>query len=104
MALFLQRTGVLARPLLWLFARMKGEKTNGRDRRASALQALKLAILEGATWRYELLVSTAVSAGASDDDIDGLVRSALETLFASAEQPVTARQLAHLRSPDHLRR
>ena len=68
---------------------------NIRSDRVRALHALKMAILDGATSHYEQLVSKALAAGATDDEIDALVHEVLQALFASAEQPLTARQLAH---------
>jgi glycerate kinase len=68
------------------------------------LGALKQAILEGATWRYEHLVDVAVVAGATDEDIDAVAHEALHALFACAEQPVTPRQLAHAWGASHFRR
>lgn len=82
---------------------MKPAKNSQPNSRATALHALKLALLEGATWRYEQLVSSAVKAGASDEDIDGLVHDALQALFANAELPLTARELAHLRPTGQFR-
>ena len=82
---------------------MKPAKASQPDLRAKALHALKLALLEGATWRYEQLVTIAVQAGATDEDIDSLVHDALQALFANAEQPLTARELAHLRRGGQLR-
>ena len=61
-----------------------------------ALLALKGAILEGATWRYEQLVTLAVKAGATDEQIDLVAHEAIEALFARAEQPITPRNLARL--------
>jgi len=69
-----------------------------------ALLALKGAILEGATWRYEQLVSMAVKAGASDEQIDLAAHEAIEALFARAEQPITPRNLAHLSAAGYFRR
>ena len=63
---------------------------------SQALHALKQAILEGATWRYEPLVGAAVQAGASDEQIDLVAQEAVEELFAQAEKPVTRRDLAQL--------
>ncbi len=82
---------------------MKPAKPSRPDPRTTALHALKLALLEGATWRYEQLVTTAVQAGATDEDIDALVHDALQALFANAEEPLTARALAHLRPPSQFR-
>ena len=61
---------------------------------SQALRALKQAILEGATWRYEQLVTTAMQAGAIDEQIDLVAQEAIETLFAQAEKPITQRDLA----------
>ena len=69
-----------------------------------ALLALKGAILEGSTWRYEQLVSMAVKAGATDEQIDLVAHEAIEALFARAEQPITPRNLAHLNSNGYFRR
>ena len=70
---------------------------------SQALRALKQAILEGATWRYEQLVTTAVQAGASDEQIDLVAQEAVEALFAQAEKPVTQRDLAQLWPAVHFR-
>ncbi len=70
----------------------------------AALRALKQAILEGATWRYEQLVTMAVQAGASDEQIDLLAQEAIAALFAQAEKPVTQRNLAQLWSTGRFRR
>lgn len=69
-----------------------------------ALLALKGAILEGATWRYEQLVTMAVKAGASDEQIDLVAHEAIEALFARAEQPITPRNLTHLSAAGYFRR
>jgi hypothetical protein len=68
-----------------------------------ALRALKQAILDGATWRYEQLVTTAVQAGASDEQIDFVAQEAVEALFAQAERPVTQRDLAQVWTRVHFR-
>ena len=57
--------------------------------------ALREAGLEGATTKYERLVHDAVNAGATDNDIDDVVHEVLQALFSSAEEPFTARELAH---------
>jgi hypothetical protein len=79
---------------------MKEPKTNPhtqpqskRDQLDTALRALKIAIVEGASWRYEHLVQAAVQLGATDEDIDGIAHQALEALLSGAEQPLTARDL-----------
>ena len=69
-----------------------------------ALRALKQAILDGATWRYEQLVTTAVQAGASDEQIDLLAHEAVQTLFAQAERPITPRDLSQIWSNGYFRR
>jgi len=71
---------------------------------SQAMRALKQAILEGATARYESLVKAAVQAGASDEQIDLLAQEAVEELFAQAEKPVTQRDLAQLWPTVRLRR
>jgi len=72
---------------------MKANKTNGHNLRRLALASLKTAILEGTTWRYENLITAAVQSGATDEDIDRIAYEAMHELFASAERPVTTRQL-----------
>jgi hypothetical protein len=71
---------------------------------SQALRALKQAILEGTTWRYEQLVKIAMEAGASDEQIDLVAQEAIEALFAQAERPVTQRDLAQGWPPVHFRR
>jgi hypothetical protein len=71
---------------------------------AVALLALKGAILEGSTWRYEQLVTLAVKAGATDEQIDLVAHEAIEALFARAEQPITPRSLAYLNAAGYFRR
>ncbi len=77
---------------------MKNGKSNGTNHRRLALTSLKTAILEGATWRYANLVTAAVQAGATDEDIDQVVYDALQALFACAEQPLNSRQLDYART------
>ena len=74
---------------------MKGDKTNANHQRRDILQALKLAIVEGATLRYEPLVALAQRAGVTDEEIDSVAHEALQALLDGAEMPLTARQLAH---------
>jgi hypothetical protein len=69
-----------------------------------ALHALKDAILKGATWQYEKLVTLAVNAGATDEQIDLVAHEAIEALFARAERPITQRSLAQLSGASHFRR
>ena len=73
------------------------------DRRR-ALRELKLAVVEGATWRYERLVAEALAAGATDENIDTVAHEALEALLLGAEIPLTALQLAHEHSGGHSRK
>ncbi len=68
-----------------------------------ALHALKEAILKGATWQYEKLVTLAVNAGATDEQIDLVAHEAIEALFARAERPITPRNLTQLVGPGHFR-
>lgn len=82
---------------------MKTAKANRPVSLDQALQTLKQAILEGATWRYEQLIATAMQAGASDEQIDLVAHEAVEALFAQAEKPVTPRNLGHVWSPGHFR-
>lgn len=74
---------------------MKAAKTNASLDRREILQLLKLAIVEGATWRYEHLVALAERAGVRDEEIDDVAHEALQALLSGAELPLTARQLAH---------
>jgi hypothetical protein len=83
---------------------MKTAKCNQPTQLSLALHALKDAILEGATWQYEKLVTVAVNAGATDEQIDFVAHEAIEALFAHAEQPVTPRHLAQLRGNGRFRR
>ena len=83
---------------------MKTAKCNPPTQLSLALHALKEAILEGATWRYEKLVAVAVHAGATDEQIDLVAHEAIEAQFARAERPITPRNLTRLCSPGHFRR
>ncbi len=74
---------------------MKADTTNPNLQRRDILQALKLAIVEGATWRYEDLIALAERAGVTDEEIDSVAHEALQALLDGAELPLTARQLAH---------
>ncbi|HUJ09075.1 MAG TPA: hypothetical protein VL171_03550 [Verrucomicrobiae bacterium] len=75
---------------------MKIVKVNRPASLNQALRALKQAILDGATWRYEQLVATALQAGASDEQIDLVAHEAVQALFAQAERPLTPRNLAQI--------
>lgn len=71
-------------------------RANLAQEQRAALRALKLAILEDATYRYEHLIQRAMQLGISDEEIDVAAHEAIAELFARAEAPVTARTLAHL--------
>ncbi|NQU10807.1 hypothetical protein HQ590_08460 [bacterium] len=81
---------------------MKPARANRLGDRQRALFALKLAVVAGATSRYESLVDRAYAAGATDEDIDLTVHEAIEALFQGAEQPLTARDLAPRRAAPRL--
>ena len=83
---------------------MKTAKCQQPTPLALALHALKEGIMEGATWQYEKLVTVAVKAGATDEQIDLIAHEAIEVLFARAEQPITPRNLAQFRGPGYFRR
>ena len=72
---------------------MSAERTQLTARQLSALQALKLAVVEGATGQYQSLLDRATQAGVTDEEIDLMVHEALRNLFANAERPVTVRDL-----------
>ena len=72
---------------------MKAGKPNVSDTRREILHSLKLAVVEGAPWRYEHLLALAERAGATDEEIDGVAHDALNALLNGAELPLTARQL-----------
>ena len=83
---------------------MKETNTSPKNQLDTALRALKIAIVEGTSWRYEHLVTAAVQVGATDEDIDAVAQQALQALLAGAEQPLTARELATAWHPGHFRR
>jgi len=74
---------------------MKMLKTSHLGEKSAALHALKMAVVEGATWRYEHLVAIALKTGVTDEEIDTVAHEALQALLAGAEQPLTLRELAH---------
>ena len=74
---------------------MKAAKNSANLDRRTILRTLKLAIVEGATWRYEHLVALAEQAGVTDEEIDNVAHEALQALLDGAERPLTARELAH---------
>ena len=82
---------------------MKQPRSSPSAERNAALHALKIAIVQGATGRYEHLVAVAVKAGATDDDVDAAAHQALQALLAGAEQLLTARELAHEWAAVHFR-
>jgi hypothetical protein len=82
---------------------MKTARRSQPPQLSLALRALKEAILKGATWQYEKLVTLAVNAGATDEQIDLTAHEAIETLFARAERPITPRSLTQLIGSNHFR-
>lgn len=75
---------------------MKPLKMPGKAvERIRAMNALKAAIIAGATHDYERLVTAATIAGVSDDEIDLLIHDSLQSLFACAELPVGPREMAY---------
>jgi hypothetical protein len=66
---------------------MKMTKNNVELSRRGILHALKLAIVEGATWRYDHLIGLAERAGVTDEEIDGVAHEALQALLNGAELP-----------------
>jgi hypothetical protein len=76
---------------------MKQLKASPHTEKSDALQALKIAIVQGTTLRYEHLVAIAVRAGVTDEEIDAVAHEALRALLAGAEQPLTSRALTHNR-------
>ncbi len=73
---------------------MKQLKTHQRTQKEDALQALKVAVVEGAAWRYEHLLALALEAGATDDEVDIVAHEALQALLTGAELPLNPRELA----------
>jgi len=82
---------------------MRQLKAKATIERASTLRALQLAVVEGATWRYDHLVALATAAGASEEEIDDVASAAIQMLLTGAEQPLTARELAHDWAGGHIR-
>jgi hypothetical protein len=83
---------------------MKNPMSNPTTQLGLALHALKEAILQGATSRYEKLVALALQAGATDEQIDLVAHEAIEVLFARAEQPITPSNLGQLWGANRPRR
>ena len=73
---------------------MNPANTTPRSQFQHLLDALQAAIVTDSAWRYESLVNQALTAGATDDDIDMAAREAMAMLLSRAEQPLTARDLA----------
>jgi len=92
------------RGLCFAKTRMKTARCSQPTQLSLALHALKDAILRGATWQYEKLVTLAVNAGATDEQIDLVAHEAIEALFARAERPITPRSLTQLIGPNQFRR
>jgi hypothetical protein len=82
---------------------MKQLRASPHTEKSDALKALKIAIVEGATWRYKHLVAVAMKAGVTDEEIDAVAYEALRALLAGAEQPLTPRELAHSWHSGHSR-
>lgn len=82
---------------------MKQLKANPHSEKSVALHALRMAVIEGAIWRYEHLLDLASKAGASEEEIDVVAHEALEALLTSAETPLTQRELAHSWHGGHFR-
>ncbi len=74
---------------------MKSLRSIHQTEHDQALQALKKAIVDGATFDYERLIQNAVQAGVSEHELDLLIHEALEVLIYSEEHPVTSRDLTH---------
>ena len=68
---------------------MKSLRSTHHTAHENAIQALKTAIVEGATFDYERLINAAIRAGVSDQELDVVIHDALEMLFYSEEHPVT---------------
>ncbi len=83
---------------------MKTARCSQPTQLSLALRALKEAILKGATWQYEKLVTLAIDAGATDEQIDLVAHEAIEALFARAERPITPRSLTQMIGLNHFRR
>jgi hypothetical protein len=69
--------------------------SNPADARRDILRLLKLAVVQGANWRYEQLVALAQQAGVTEQEIDDVAHQALQALLDGAELPLTTRELAH---------
>ena len=77
---------------------MKVVKLKSAAERAGVLRELQRAIVAGAAWRYEQLITLAGVAGVTDDEIDLAATAAVRDLLSGAEQPVTGRELDQARS------
>ena len=62
--------------------------------RATALAALRRAIVAGDMFHYDDLVAAAHAAGVTDDELDLLAHDAVRSLLSGAEEPLTARDVA----------
>ena len=76
---------------------MKQLKANPHSEKSVALHALRMAVIEGAIWRYEHLLDLASKAGASEEEIDVAAheaavkvtdRAAKVKIFADAKEKV----------------
>lgn len=64
-------------------------KNNRHTERQAALEAIRRAVIEGLTWRYDELVQRAVTAGATEEEIDLIAHQAVQALLRGAEEPLT---------------
>jgi hypothetical protein len=67
--------------------------SNAAAARRDILRSLKLAVVQGATWRYDHLVTVAQQAGVTDEEIDDVAHQALQALLSGAELPLTSREV-----------
>ena len=72
---------------------MNAARKERKKERWNALEALKRAVVAGATRQYERLVAVALAAGATDDEIDQMAHQAVQELLTAAEEPLTAHDL-----------
>ena len=83
---------------------MNAVKSERKKERWNALEALKRAIVAGATRQYERLVAVALAAGATDEEIDQMAHRAVQELLTGAEEPLTAHDLMVASNGDYTRR
>jgi hypothetical protein len=74
---------------------MKSVKSsNTAAARDDILRSLKLAVVRGASGRYEHLVAQAQRAGVTDEEIDDVAHQALQALLNGAELPLSPQEWA----------